>query len=324
LQLAVTSHGRIICWELQGTQIKIERSKWFACFAACCPSLCSAPVAYGFNARTRVYRATHIRQIMQFINSTALCCQALADYGCSCCCLDYECGLKVSFDQFLPEEEHPLGFFNVSTGSAWSYFNFISSVVNRTANFFGMGFDGVHSDYLYVVSNTNDIVHDGDVHNVADTLCDLHRRLVEVLPSFPDIVVPNPDLPNKVKMEIVDKFVGVRIVYDDGSINVPDKWFSLMPGENIISVTGQVYQMNIMDWIQSIITCGHYYCTDVRKKKFARSAVILTNKRIVEMTLWQRAGVIPSNFNNVVVTTNSYLLGAIKSGIFHSDGQIQV
>jgi hypothetical protein len=81
--------------------------------------------------------------------------------------------------------------------------------------------------------------------------------------------------------------------------------------------------MTFWDWVLSILTVGYWYCIRVRKKKFSRSAIVVTNKRIIEMVLYQRAGEVPSNLANVDVRMTSYYPNKIKSGIFISSGAIQ-
>ncbi len=95
---------------------------------------------------------------------------------------------------------------------------------------------------------------------------------------------------DKGKYEISDEFTEVTIVDDSGSIKIPRKWMPLLHNEKIICTYGEVYRMTCMQWVKSILTCGYYYCTEIRHLKFARSACVLTNKRIIVMDIFQRAG----------------------------------
>jgi hypothetical protein len=155
----------------------------------------------------------------------------------------------------------------------------------------------------------------------------LHQKFVEVLPDTPEILIRNADLETgdvRKDLSFTDKFIGTKIVYDTGEINVPSKWLTLRPNEEIITTTGQVYKMTCLDWTLAVLTLGYWYCAHIRKRKFARSAIIVTNKRIIEMILYQRAGEVPANLANVDVRLSSYYPNKIKSGLFISHGHTRV
>ncbi len=96
--------------------------------------------------------------------------------------------------------------------------------------------------------------------------------------------------PDKGPYQVCDEFTEVTIVDDSGAIKIPRRWMPLLRDEKIICTYGEVYRMSCLQWFKSIITCGYYYCTEIRHLKYARSACVLTNKRIIVMDIFQRAG----------------------------------
>ena len=345
--MAVTNMGRIICYYIDASQQKLERGCCCTCiFQCCCRETCGAPVKYKGTLVTRVYATKNIRQISQHYASKALCCGCLAEEGCGgCCCIDYNCGLVISFNQFDHADQDYNGQYNIITKKAPFYVKLVSSIVGAfrigrklgshgsawSSQSTGIDANGLASgrafDHkLYVLSDTTDLMYDGDVHNVIDHLCDLHKKVIEVLPESPEILCRNADLEigsGRSSLSFTERFIGTKVVYDTGEINIPAKWLTLQPNEEVLTTTGQVYQMTFWDWVLSVLTIGYWYCFRVRKKKFSRSAIVVTNKRIIEMILYQRAGEVPSNLANVDVRLTSYYPNKIKSGIFISSGAIQ-
>jgi len=121
------------------------------------------------------------------------------------------------------------------------------------------------------------------------------------------------------KLKFSDKFKNVTIVENDGTVGIPDEWMPLMPGEEVLATTGQVYRMDCMQWFWSIITCGVYYCLHMRRRKYTRSAIVLTNKRIISMDIFERSGTVPLTLSNFSVQVRSYILHEINSGYIASD-----
>ena len=116
-KMVITNKGRIICWREQIHQKKITHKyrghliflyidgciaalyRWFifCCIKPCWPKLCQPPVKYSFAQESRMYRVSDVKQITQFMTSHA-------HFGC--CCLEYSCGIEVSFNQFNHGSNH--------------------------------------------------------------------------------------------------------------------------------------------------------------------------------------------------------------------------
>ena len=89
----------------------------------------------------------------------------------------------------------------------------------------------------------------------------------------------------------------------------------------MIAANGEVYQMTTLQWILTILSCGYYYCKYVHHLKYDRSALILTNKRIIDLDIYQRSGTVPSNLANFSVKMRSFLPGDINSGYILSNNK---
>ena len=79
-------------------------------------------------------------------------------------------------------------------------------------------------------------------------------------------------------------------------MNVPVKWLLLSPGEDIIAAIGQKYELSSLEQMASVLTLGIAYFIYYRYKIWERSAIFLTNKRLIEMTIQQHKGRIPVAF----------------------------
>ncbi len=76
--------------------------------------------------------------------------------------------------------------------------------------------------------------------------------------------------------------------------------------------------MSTFKWFLSIITLGYYYCKYISPMKYDRSALVLTNKRVVDMDIYQRAGTVPTHLANFSVKVRSYFPGDVVSGYVSS------
>lgn len=117
-KMAITNKGRVICWEENIHQFKPPQKEYkgsayccyidklilrILCFPVklcvnlCCRDLCAPPVTYTTVNFSRIYRTPDIRQITQYFVSEA---------ACLYCCLDYSCGIEVSFNSFNHGTNH--------------------------------------------------------------------------------------------------------------------------------------------------------------------------------------------------------------------------
>lgn len=102
---------------------------------------------------------------------------------------------------------------------------------------------------------------------------------------------------------------------DENRVNIPVKWLCLAPGEELVAACGQRYKLNCGEIIAACLSLGIYYFIRLRIKSWQRSAIIITTKRIIEMTVNQHKGRIPVAFTGFRAVVRSYFLGdSIKSG----------
>ena len=101
---------------------------------------------------------------------------------------------------------------------------------------------------------------------------------------------------------------------NDNLVNVPIKWLTLAPGEELVAAAGQKYKLNCGEYLLSILTFGVFYFVRLRIKTWQRSAIFITNKRIIEMTINQHKGRIPIAFTGFRAVVRSYFPGEVKSG----------
>jgi hypothetical protein len=94
-----------------------------------------------------------------------------------------------------------------------------------------------------------------------------------------------------------------------------------MVDEEVISVKGQIRFLSFVEWFFITITFGILYVIYYRKKKFRRTILVLTNKRILELFIKQRTGTITSNLHSVQISSVSYFPGKIKAGAMISEGK---
>ena len=80
-----------------------------------------------------------------------------------------------------------------------------------------------------------------------------------------------------------DAFEEVTIVTDEGHVQIPSDWVTLMPDEDILTAHGECYKMRLIDYLFSLCTLCCYYCCFIAPKRNDRTAIILTNKRIIVM-----------------------------------------
>jgi len=337
-KLAVTSLGRIICWKSDGQQKKVQpncvvaalkymcvcmtcglSSMFGCCLKLCFRDLCAAPVEYHITTETEIFLAKDIRQMSQFYTSEAL-------IPCCCCCLDYECGIQVQFKSFyssttLIDVSPDIPYTSVIADILSVTFDSMAKIGTSLTSVLESRFDLTpNENSLYIVSNTEDMIYNGDIHSVLETLCELQDEIVDVLPVLPDVFITNGDL-EVGKKTFSNEFRNVTIVFGNGEVTIPTKWFPMLKGEEIITTLGQVYLLTFKDWIFAVLTLGLGYLFCLKKKKEVRSAVVLTNKRIIELTIRQKNGQVPNNLDRFSVLVTSFFPGTVKSGFLQVHSQ---
>ncbi len=182
--MGITNFGRIICWNEQANQSIVESKNQSmagaclrACLKCCFPDAFRPDTIYNFKMKTQVYSAFNVRQITQFFRS---------DAACLCWCLDYSCGIELSFGTYNFRDSE-MGFMSTAPAS-----NFVSSVQSFFSKITdavegSVGVSSANEKCLHIISNTYDRFHDGDVHKVCEDLSELHQRVVACLPNLPEV-----------------------------------------------------------------------------------------------------------------------------------------
>jgi len=114
------------------------------------------------------------------------------------------------------------------------------------------------------------------------------------------------------------------VVGDKGEVRVPRGWLPLLVGEKVLDSRGFVYRLNFFDHLRSCITMGCAYLMSIREKRKIRTAIIITNMRIVTMYIEQRAGMLPSHMTNFCLSVSSYFPGIVCAGVVSFDGSSKI
>ena len=273
--------------------------------------------------------------------------------------MDYRAGIEVSFNNFnhgvnnlsvIPSKHNsdlddpdssPVAGDSMDNQQfynwARSIFRAGSKVVGEAEKIFGFT---SNTKVLYIHTGTNDRVHNGDVHAILRELTDLQKRLNESLPTVPNAISKPDSATIKIKMDtdkfwnnvepleqydVVDKLNNVTIVDTNGKISIPRDILCLLPDEVVYSTSGQVYIPSYVDWITCVCRCltidACYYCRILRIKRFNRSALILTNKRLLQVDIYERSGTIPITMSNFSLQVRSYFLGKVLGGYIFSNSK---
>lgn len=226
----------------------------------------------------------------------------------------------------------------ITSASRLAYYSWGRGIYGVAANLVGAveSAVGVASNLhtLFVYADTLDRVHNGDVDSILRDVNALHRRIVALLPTPPDAIFPEKVDREKFKksglnmhstdqgnFKHTDQFKNVNIVADDWSIQIPQDWMPILDNENIICTSGQVPRMTKVKWILSVLTCGYWYFARIRRQKYTRSALVLTNKRLISIDIYERTGTVPLSLANFSVQVRSYILENVYSGFIRSESK---
>ncbi len=274
--------------------------------------------------------------------------------------MDYEAGVEISFNQFNHGTNHlqiasrsliSTDHFGeeaqaaASSSTKINYYSWAESVYGSARNIVGQveRLAGIapNLNTLFIYSNTGDRVHNGDVDSILKDVNNIHRRIINVLPAMNDAIVDQSVDSSKFKIQSTgevkdsfkdvcnkyvfsDKFKNVTIVGNDTTITIPEDWMPLVKDEKIISTIGEVPRMNCCQWFWAIVSCGYYYCTLYRRRKYTRSALVLTNKRLISVDIYERSGTVPLTLSNFSIQVRSYVLDSINSGFISSQSKRQL
>ena len=312
-KMAVTTNGRLICWSLDFEQVKESRGCCCGTICrllkCCFGQLCDPVVTYDGSIQTRIYNSQDIRQITQSYESSSV------NPCCWCCCIEYECNIFISFKEFSHNDPQT-GVLSTNANYLGAVGSSVHALVTAIEGRLGLG----DAKTLRIYSKKEDLVHNGDVRGVVEDMGSFYRSVLASLPSQPDVFIKNDQLVSQQinKWSNSSEFVGTTIVGSNGDVTIPSSWFEPLPGEEVISAHGELYKMKCLDWFWSIWSLGLYYCCVVRKKRFERSAIILTTKRIVVIDINQRAGMVPSHLSEMSVHVRSLFPGEVVGGYINS------
>jgi len=370
-KMCITNKGRMLCWKEEVYQYKPPQkhysgsifflyldwifaqviwlvAKIFIYF--CCKDLCAPTIEYAYDIESRSYRIADIKQITQYMTSEA---------SCIWCCLDYEAGVEISFNQFNHGSNHlqiasrswfsPDNFGEeaqtaASSSTKSNYYSWAETIYGSARNIVGQveraAGIAANLNTLFIYSNTGDRVHNGDVDGILKDVNNIHKRIINVLPAMKDAVVEQPIDSSKFKIKsqgdvpglnvfndmcnkysFSNKFKNVTIVGNDTTITIPEDWMPLVKDEKIISTIGEVPRMTCCQWFWSIVSFGYYYICLYRRRKYTRSALVLTNKRLISVDIFERSGTVPLTLSNFSIQVRSYILDSINSGFINSQSR---
>jgi hypothetical protein len=322
-KMIVTSKGRVITWEQDMQQSYVEEvdgcTKALQCmFGCCCKETCDAPMNYNVSLRTVIYNLRDVSQVSQFFQSEA-CCSCLSFSQCCAGCLDFTSGIKMNFFNFDSSPSIEGAFVNTLTNTqAW-----IQSIRSITGLAFSASMAPMsdpRTDHLMILSKGMEKYHFENPRSTLEELSALHgdvmnhvqKYLGEVWNTNDDIFCPLGKQDKKFQV-VADK-PDVQIVADDRTVSLPENYIHLGKGEQIIDCRGIVYIPSCLDWVLIVLTFGYYYFAFIRKRKFCRTAIAVTNKRLLVIDIVQRAGVIPNHLTNFSLQVRSFFMPGISAG----------
>lgn len=224
-------------------------------------------------------------------------------------------GIELSFDQFnhpYNDDGSSKGVITTKSAAEYAYRGMLD-LTRKIAGAFAPP-----PTVIQVYADTNDIVHAGDLNGIMAECNRLQKRLLDALTSFlPEIVAPAEVSGDLEKGNFVSNAgtSDIQVICDDGTVNLPREYFPLLPDEDIISTVGQVHRVTWLEWLMIWKFCEN------RRKKFTRSLLILTNKRLVEFYLVQRRGAMPNGHVQGECSYTSFLPGKILCGFMLSTGK---
>jgi hypothetical protein len=344
--MAVTNQGRAIVWEEHADQ-DIPRSGFFACCCktlclpcsccftccvnACCKGLCDPPNTYKIGLKLDIYDLKQVRQVTSHFNSEA-CCSLFSFMACCCGCLDFSGCVRLDFNSF--NQDHFSYTASAVTAFSRSYWMSSISAFLDTEGGGGSAAAAV-PQFLEIISREDDKYANGDYKGVlADTFA-LHAQVMHVLsPLLPEVFrtdegagVEGGEGASKKKKKSTDVFStksDSQIVADDMTVHLPPGMLNLVPSEYVIDSMGIMYELSFWDWVITVCTLGLAYLLVYRKRKFSRTAIVLTNLRVFVVDIKQAKGLVPYHMTNFSLTTRSFLFYDVLAGSVVSESTIEL
>lgn len=335
MKMSITNLGRIILWSLEAQE-------------SCECLSCGLRYNFGINQSVKVLTTKQIRQISQQFEASAgpraLC--------CCCCCRDHQGSVDVYFNAF--QENNTSSF--LQTGTINDFFattkafasDLLTQVKDHTIGSGGSSgtsgakgiFDRRDSEcgdqksplMIRVVTNSGDMAYKNDVRSMLTDLAELQATLIAFLPTEAMEPWCNSDLMDaaakerSAKIHFHNNIEGLQIVDNDGNVNLPAKLVPFTEGESVLGHIGQIGTMSGLQKKLNCLSLGLCYWLFNRYRKFERSAVLLTNKRIIEINIYQRFGTLPEDIQNsglFNVEIRSLIPGQILSGyLYHTEESV--
>jgi hypothetical protein len=222
----------------------------------------------------------------------------------------HEATIKLSFHSFHTESDKtdlvratPVSTFVSKISQLFFY------MMNTNSNF-----SRLHGTTVHVVSTEEDIIHKSNEQSF-DDLNSVQEKLIKAMRVQPSFAGQASS-----KNHFAKAFADATVVDANGKVEIPADCLPLVEGEHIIAAQGVEYKMNFSDWYNSIVSCGCYYYSVVKVRRFNRMAILLTNCRLVSVLIRAPNGKVPASREDFEYETNSYFPGQVMGGKVSCDG----
>ncbi len=301
-KMVATSRGRLIFWKLVATQ-------WHLCGL-------DGRAHFKTEQNTRIFNIADIKE-------TTVTYHRMPAFLCFFS--DSKTSLEVVFNSFPVNRDSCSQYFRTSPAPKFM------EEVNTYSNAFASFFDGVFSlkktalsvfsapqpIIIRLVSKEGDKVHHGQEHGLSSLQAILDLNL-----EFTNFLNQNNSFSfdTFTSIDSTDELYGFKVVEDDFNVVLPKQYIPLTKDEKIISKIGQKYISSREDLFFSILTFGLYYFCYLKGKLKQSTALILTNKRLIEFyTQCPDDGRIPINLAKPMsLRVRSVYPGTVYSGYINT------
>lgn len=297
-RMVSTSRGRLIFWQLQARQWR-----WFGIDGRA-----------HFNT-TQKFRIFNIKDIKQ----TTVRYHRVPAFMCFL--EDSKASLEIVFDSFPTDRGSYSSYFKTSPAKKYI------EDVHESSNAFDSFYDGVFSlkkteksvfgaaqpIVIRLVSKEGDLEYRGQEHGISS-----FESILKLNNEYTKHLNQNDCFTSETLTSVTDTddLYGFKVVEDDDEVVFPKQYVPLTAGEKIISKIGQKYVVSNEDILLSVVTLGSYYFLHLNNKMKQRTAIVMTNKRLIEIfTQCPDNGRIPINLAKpMMLRVRSIFPGEVYSG----------
>lgn len=116
----------------------------------------------------------------------------------------------------------------------------------------------MQNNVLYIISDSTDKVHNGDLQSVFDDIYNLYARLNKSFLKFVATTNSFESNPCSVlDLKMTNKVKDVTIVGDYGEVEIPYKFLPLMEDEKVLNSVGLIYYMTFWDYYFMFFLFGY-------------------------------------------------------------------